>query len=448
MVHAVLPAVRHHKFRYEGQWLYYCPDSNDLIAADEGDHDEGQVLQCLAARRRLAAPVSQPHDLTVPPAEELAQKPLLALDLVLTHQCNLDCDYCLFFRGRNWDSNAGRRMSQTVARRAVDLLLPQIAAGRNCRIRFTGAEPLLNQPVLYDILDYAMPAYRQAGARHRMFSLLTNGVALTDAVIDRLSKYPVSIQISLDGPASTHDAHRPLRHSSAGSHALVEKAAIRLRQRSGELHVAAVWTPGGPSILERVRYFEEIGATSLELSLQHSGMSGKHCGLLQAEHYQTLLREYEQYIPYARAHFARGQRVLHDPFHVILSRLDGVQRIGRDCDALSLGSRTVDIDGTLYPCYAFVGMPPFALGDVFNGPDVQALERWAEKRRQTLMRCEGCWAWPLCLGHNLCEHMEYSDHEGCDDRALCDFLRAMREMALGLAARRQTRAAQAPSESV
>ncbi|MCC7146869.1 MAG: radical SAM protein [Phycisphaeraceae bacterium] len=429
-----------HSFSRFGRQLHYCPQTNRLLAAAGSDSSAEEIKAWFAQQDTGKKGATEwPGDIVVPPGEEIAARPLMAIDLILTHECNLDCDYCMMFQGRKLSDHATRRMSAATAKQAIDRLMPRIAEGKNSRIRFTGAEPLMNRPVMEEMCDYVYRAYQKGGGQYRIFSLLTNGVALTDALLDKLVKYPFSIQISMDGPAEAHDRHRPLRGARRGSHDKVEAAAKRVLQRTGELHISAVWTPHGPTIAERVRYFEELGVTSLKLSYQHTGLSGDACGALQAADYQQLIGQYQEYLPLLRERVASGRLVLHDPFRGAINRLFGGPDHDRDCNSLGVGGRTVDIDGKLYPCYAFMSMPQYVLGDVWKGDDPAALQRWAATRKGVLMKCGFCWAWPLCRGRNLCEQMDF----GCDmtgaHQALCDYLRAMYETALGIAALMQAK---------
>lgn len=66
----------------------------------------------------------------------------------------------------------------------------------------------------------------------------TNGVLLSDAIIDVLVDYDVGISISIDGPASVHDRFRT-DHAQAGSHARVATAIARLTGRSDALPLFA-----------------------------------------------------------------------------------------------------------------------------------------------------------------------------------------------------------------
>lgn len=98
-----------------------------------------------------------------------------------------------------------------------------------------GGEPLMLGPErlakLCDMLRAELP--HPCGIH-----VQTNGVLLSDAIIDVLVAYDVGISISIDGPASIHDRFRT-DHAQAGSHARVAAGIARLTGRSDALPLFA-----------------------------------------------------------------------------------------------------------------------------------------------------------------------------------------------------------------
>jgi uncharacterized protein len=78
-------------------------------------------------------------------------------------------------------------------------------------LTFFGGEPLLNLPVVYALAERAWKACQ---ARHvqMTISIITNGLLLTEEVVDRLLPFGLAgIKVTLDGDRVTHDRLRPLR---------------------------------------------------------------------------------------------------------------------------------------------------------------------------------------------------------------------------------------------
>lgn len=69
--------------------------------------------------------------------------------LYLTLRCNLSCDYCYI-------SKNPARISLTTAQRAVGLIFQHAPSIDNIEIGFFGGEPLLEFPLLRDIIAHPM----------------------------------------------------------------------------------------------------------------------------------------------------------------------------------------------------------------------------------------------------------------------------------------------------
>ncbi len=136
----------------------------------------------------------------------------LRLTVLTTLQCNFACGYC--FQGDHDDHNRhAHKMSLDTAREVVEHAARQMDAIHPERLSLTffGGEPLLNLPVIYYLAEHVHAAAAARGVR-LSFSIITNGLLLTPAVIDRLTPYgPVAVKVTLDGDQAAHDRKRPLR---------------------------------------------------------------------------------------------------------------------------------------------------------------------------------------------------------------------------------------------
>src|SRR5256885_4175692 len=136
----------------------------------------------------------------------------LHITVLTTLQCNFACGYC--YQGDREDFNqfADKMTLETSARladwieRELDRLRPETFA-----MTFFGGEPLLNLPVVYDLAERTWAATQKRGIRQTL-SMITNGLLLTEDVVDRLVPRGLrGVKITLDGDKETHDRMRPLR---------------------------------------------------------------------------------------------------------------------------------------------------------------------------------------------------------------------------------------------
>ena len=137
---------------------------------------------------------------------------LLKVTVLTTLQCNFACDYC--FQGDHGDHNLfAQKMTLEQAAQVVSWIEQRLDAVQPERFVLTlfGGEPLLNLPVAYYLSEHCFAACQARGIEQKL-TVITNGLLLTEEVVDRLLPYGlVGVKITLDGDRDTHNRMRPLR---------------------------------------------------------------------------------------------------------------------------------------------------------------------------------------------------------------------------------------------
>src|SRR5215831_1476213 len=136
----------------------------------------------------------------------------LHVTVLTTLQCNFACGYC--YQGDREDFNQfAEKMTLETSARVADWIereLDRLRPGKFV-MTFFGGEPLLNLPVVYDLAERTASATQARGIRQSL-SLITNGLLLTEEIVDRLEPLGLrGIKITLDGDRDTHNRMRPLR---------------------------------------------------------------------------------------------------------------------------------------------------------------------------------------------------------------------------------------------
>lgn len=152
-----------------------------------------------------------------------------------TPYCNLDCRYC-YLPGRTDRT----RMDVTVLEKALERVFESSTVGRRVTFVWHAGEPLV---VPIDFYEYAFAtAERLKPVRLKIdHSFQTNGTLINDAWCDLFLRHPVSIGVSVDGPAFLHDAERRTR-KGAGTHDRVMRGIGKLKERDIPFHVITVLT--------------------------------------------------------------------------------------------------------------------------------------------------------------------------------------------------------------
>ena len=154
---------------------------------------------------------------------------MVAIDTVLlkiASRCNLECTYCYVYQMGNdqWKSQPKKMHDATT--RAIARELSELAHGqeRPFSVVFHGGEPLLVGPDRFESICLTL---RQALPKACALHLQTNGILLSERILQTCFSHDVGISISIDGPAHVHDAYR-IDRRGRGSHDKVLAGIKRL----------------------------------------------------------------------------------------------------------------------------------------------------------------------------------------------------------------------------
>lgn len=153
-----------------------------------------------------------------------------ALCLLVAHTCNLSCEYCFASQG-HFKGQDGL-MSFETGKRALDFLVEHSGSRRNLEVDFFGGEPLVNFQVCKDLVAYARSIEKEKNKNFR-FTLTTNGVGITDEVIDWANRECHNVVLSLDGRKEVNDRFRVDRAGKGSYDTIVPKFREFVRRRGG-----------------------------------------------------------------------------------------------------------------------------------------------------------------------------------------------------------------------
>jgi len=152
------------------------------------------------------------------------------MGLAISDSCNLGCTHCIHFQPKTNSSQAlpiyqraalQLNMSWETAKRCVD----QYAAfmreqGKtHGKIHFGNAEPLVNWPVIEQVLEYC----NKMNDFSFEFAINTNLVLMTKQIAEAFKRYKVCIATSLDGTQTANDAIRVTKGGQGTFARILEK---------------------------------------------------------------------------------------------------------------------------------------------------------------------------------------------------------------------------------
>jgi len=137
----------------------------------------------------------------------------LALTIVPTLDCNLDCIYC-------YEGNRTKKyMDEETESAVVDFVKNRLEnfAYKGLHITWYGGEPLLYPDAIYRMSEKFLKICKSVKASYGA-TMVSNGTLFTDAVIKKLKKCKVGIiQVTIDGIREIHDQRRPFTESGRSS---------------------------------------------------------------------------------------------------------------------------------------------------------------------------------------------------------------------------------------
>ena len=366
------------------------------------------------------------------------------LTLNITGACNLRCRYCWNQSGSYGNSSAGKkRMNQRIATKAVDLLIKESKNAQDLVVDFYGGEPLLNFELIKGTIKYCRGIQRKNKNNFR-FLLATNGTLLTKERGRFLIGNGVDVALSLDGSRAIQDAQRPFSGGGGSFDVIMDNINSLGDNFSRRLVGRATFTPYSTRIVRTFKFLRSLGFERIELCESEKAGYGldsnkqfffsgpKGLKRLKALYY-NLANFYTREVikgklTYKNTYFNR--------FFKQLSRLYHLQSVVGSCSA-GFSLMAVDMDGSIYPCTAFVGIPQFSIGTVNSGVDERKLKAFLNIRISSSDTCEGCWAKRICRGCGSCYNLNYFANKnlGQPDPYYCELFRYKTKLMIAMLAK-------------
>jgi uncharacterized protein len=344
--------------------------------------------------------------------------------------CNLSCTYCdpLGYR----EKTRGQVMSEETAYRALDFFFQRIPAEEVGVVTFSiGGEPLLYRKLL-DLVTAYTEALREQGVQATQY-LNTNGLLLTDGVIEYLRVKEIPFGISMDGPREVHDAQRRLPDGE-GTYDAVRRGADRVLGQFPHTTVSAVVTAAFPYPLRIYQHLLELGFRRIIVKPVRGRPDQPFAFTM--ENYGRLRDGYREYARYLADELVAGRREIYaainpyDSFGSNFLRVFERKKTHYRCGAASLANLAVAPDGSFYPCEGFVGHTDYRLGDVETGFDESAMARFANLYADNRPICQDCWARYLCGGGCYLRGLIVNGDVAQFDPVECEMVRCLVELAV------------------
>ena len=305
--------------------------------------------------------------------------------IIPTLGCPSSCKYC-------WSSEEG---SPIMSLDTIKASIAWLSGFRNdpVTITFHGGEPLLAGA---DFFREALPLLANGLAINTpSFAIQTNLWKMTDEIADIFAEYHIPVGSSLDGPEEITDNQRGNGYFSK------TMAGYKIAKSHG-LDVRFICTFTNQSVQSKediVNFFKEKGFTlKLHPALPSlRSENPQHWALPPAEYGDLLVYLLDQSLEHLEDLEIMN---IQDLCRCVFTRRGTVCTFA-DCMANTFA---IGPDGSIYPCYRFVGMNEWIMGSVYENPGITELEQsegWKkmhEFRDYVDISCKSCSHIKYCRG--------------------------------------------------
>jgi uncharacterized protein len=305
--------------------------------------------------------------------------------IIPTLNCPSNCKYC-------WGSEEKSKIMGIQIIKEIDKWLDGF---RDDHVHFTfhGGEPLLAGYEFYKEALYILSSsknYKQAG-----FSLQSNLWLLDEKLAKLFAEYDVAVSTSIDGPKEINDYQR-----GEGCFDKTMKGYKIATENGMKVSFISTFTSYSKDFKDEIYDFFLENRYNFKLHAALPSLRGDNAdtwALTSKDHGEILIRLLDRYLN------DLNKIEIKDFDHICKSSFirRGTLCTFADCmgDTLAVGW-----NGNIYPCYRFVGMDDFVMGNIYNHPSMEDLKeskawkKMEEFKNHTDENCKKCTYIKFCRG--------------------------------------------------
>ncbi len=282
----------------------------------------------------------------------------LSITFHLTHDCNLDCDYC--YTGEKLSIP----MTRDIANQSIDFVLREVESKNieRLEITFFGGEPLLEKQHIFYLQDQLNSKIKNCNIFYRMS---TNGILITDALMKELFDRKIYTSLSLDGNIDVQNKHRLNKGGKSNFPKVVNAAKIMLKYNPATNVTAVIAPDTCISLADSVDFLYELGFRYITTTLDYSAQ-------WEIADFNKLKKSYQKLAQWYEQKMLNNERFYLSFFDErIKTRTEKPLEKHERCN-IGQNSFSIAPNGELFPCIQFVkteGNPEYMIGHVRQGVD-------------------------------------------------------------------------------
>ena len=314
--------------------------------------------------------------------------PLTELELFLTENCNLRCEYC-FVKEMRVNS-----IPLETARAAINFLVFYSGQKKDLNITFFGGEPLLEIEKVIDLIDYCDTIEAEIKSKKFHHAMTTNGTLLNEDILRRIQGR-LNLLLSIDGDEETHDKYRKNINGKGSFQSVISKLGLIKKYQPWLGTRMTILPDTVHKLFHNVKFLYNQGINQFILGVaSDSEWNQEALDIYERE----LLRIGQYYLEMK----ANGEHIRMEFFEKSESDLQGKESMW-GCRA---GRQTISVNtkGDIYPCSKFLGYeeydcPEIRMGNIFEGiTNIDFRKKMTEMTTDSYVQCMGCTEIDACFG--------------------------------------------------
>jgi uncharacterized protein len=333
---------------------------------------------------------------SVRPLSRPERPPFDHLVIMLAGGCNMGCSYCFEKHVPIYQN------PNLMTRERADEVLAWFFRhheGSRAHIQLYGGEPLLNWPVLVYVVE-KVEAWAEQNRFELTKYLITNGTLLAADRIAFLKAHRVSVQVSVDGDAETHDRFRVLK-SGKPTMERIRPNIDELVHQEADFNLRAVLTSG--QLDPRVVTDGLLSHGAKKVSFEVVATDDEVASLSERDWHVF----HEKFDAFLSNPYSTWEELPADVQTMII-RICQHEHVSYGCGA-GVNEVTVSPDGSIYECQRIYRTPYSHISHDKSPTELNSKLLTMVDDRPI---CNTCWARYLCGGG--CMHQSHVGH-GSDD---------------------------------
>ncbi len=333
----------------------------------------------------------------------------ISATIFTTNYCNLACPYC-FEKGLTNKSHMDEHVQSQVNRWLIRRIIMQ--EPKNVHLEFFGGEPLMNMAAIKKIGEAIKNICTWKNINYTV-GITTNGVLLTPDIVDQLCDIGLTrVKVTLDGYQEEHDKRRCYANGKGS----FQKIIKNLEDSAGRFKIIV----GGN--------FDKKNLTAFPVLIEQLKNTSFRDSIQQVQ-FKPIVENYGNKYKHSTNHDCDISSFSEEQIAYMFYLTDLIRKsdlpnnpqvaIG-PCEFYRRNFVSIDVNGDIYKCLAFVGRQDFMAGNVYHyeftekGEQMLDISPWREQKK-----CLTCPYLPICAGG--CRATAWNDTGSIHDPS-CDRL--------------------------